>query len=60
MEDKRLLDVLDKQLAYNPYVAGEEYSIADMEIWRYGHSLATWCWEINAAEFLDAGSYQNV
>ncbi len=30
MEAKRLLDVLDKQLAHHPYVAGEEYTIADM------------------------------
>lgn len=33
MEAKRLLDVLDKQLAHHPYVAGEEYTIADMAIW---------------------------
>jgi GSH-dependent disulfide-bond oxidoreductase len=32
MEAKRLLDVLDKQLAHNQYVAGSEYTIADMAI----------------------------
>jgi GST-like protein len=33
MEAKRQLDVLDKQLARGRFVAGEEYTIADMAIW---------------------------
>ena len=33
MEAKRLFDVLDKQLGRGRYVAGEEYTIADMAIW---------------------------
>ncbi|MDT1903979.1 glutathione-dependent disulfide-bond oxidoreductase, partial [Acinetobacter baumannii] len=33
MEAKRQLDVLDKQLARGRYVAGEEYTIADMAVW---------------------------
>lgn len=33
MEVKRQLDVLDRQLAKHRYVAGEQYSIADMAIW---------------------------
>ncbi|NVO99980.1 glutathione-dependent disulfide-bond oxidoreductase, partial [Photobacterium damselae subsp. damselae] len=33
MEAKRQLDVLDKQLAKHRYIAGDEYSIADMAIW---------------------------
>lgn len=33
MEAKRLLDVLDKQLAQHKFVAGDEYTIADMAIW---------------------------
>lgn len=33
MEVKRQLDVLDRQLAGHPYVAGSEYTIADMAIW---------------------------
>jgi GSH-dependent disulfide-bond oxidoreductase len=33
MEVKRQLDVLDRQLASNRYIAGDEYTIADMAIW---------------------------
>lgn len=59
MEAKRLLDVLDKQLAHHPYVAGEEYTIADMAIWPwFGNVVLGNVYD--AAEFLDAGSYQNV
>ena len=35
MEVKRQLDVLDRQLAENPFVAGDEYTIADMAIWSW-------------------------
>lgn len=59
MEAKRQLDVLDKQLANNRYVAGEEYTIADMAIWPwYGNVVLGAVY--NAAEFLDAGIYKNV
>lgn len=59
MEAKRLLDVLDKQLAHHPYVAGEEYTIADMAIWPwFGNVVLGNVYD--AAQFLDAGSYQNV
>jgi GSH-dependent disulfide-bond oxidoreductase len=59
MEAKRQLDVLDKQLAKNRYVSGEEYTIADMAIWPwYGNVLLGGVY--NAAEFLDAGIYKNV
>lgn len=59
MEAKRQLDVLDKRLADNRYVAGEEYTIADMAIWPwYGNVVLGGVY--NAAEFLDAGSYKNV
>jgi GST-like protein len=40
MEVKRQMDVLDKRLAESPYVAGDEYSIADMAIWPWYGSLA--------------------
>lgn len=59
MEAKRQLDVLDKRLADNRFVAGEEYTIADMAIWPwYGNVVLGGVY--NAAEFLDAGSYKNV
>lgn len=59
MEVKRQLDVLDKQLADNTYIAGEEYSIADMAIWPWYGGLVT-NRLYDAAEFLDASSYKNV
>ena len=59
METKRQLDVLDRQLANNRYVAGEEYSIADMAIWPwYAGILTNRVYE--AAEFLEAHTYTNV
>ena len=33
METKRQLDVLDRRLADNRFLAGDEYSIADMAVW---------------------------
>lgn len=59
MEAKRQLDVLDKQLANNTYIAGEEYSIADIAIWPwYGNLILGNAY--NAAEFLDVESYTHV
>lgn len=59
MEVKRQLDVLDRQLAENPYIAGDEYSIADMAIWPwYGALVKNMVYE--AAEFLEAHTYTNV
>lgn len=59
MEAKRQLDVLDKHLALNCFMAGEEYSIADMAIWPwYGALVLGKLYD--AAEFLDTNSYQNV
>lgn len=50
MEAKRQLDVLDKQLARGRFVAGEEYTIADMAIWPwYGNVVLGNVY--NAAEF---------
>jgi len=59
MEVKRQLDVLDKQLANNTYIAGENYSIADMAIWPW-YGVLVLGDLYNAAEFLDVDSYQNV
>lgn len=59
MEAKRQLSVLDKQLANNTFVAGEEYSIADMAIWPwYGNLVLGNLYD--AAEFLQVESYTNV
>ena len=59
MEAKRQLDVLDRQLADNRYIAGENYTIADIAIWPWYGALVRGQ-VYNAAEFLDAGSYKNL
>lgn len=59
MEVKRQLDVLDKQLANNRFVSGNEYTIADMAIWPwYGALVKNEVYE--AAEFIEAHTYKNV
>jgi GSH-dependent disulfide-bond oxidoreductase len=59
MEVKRQLDVLNRRLAEQPFVAGADYSIADMAIWPwYGAVVLGRAY--NAAEFLDAESYTHV
>jgi len=59
METKRQLDVLDRHLADNEYMAGTEYSIADMAIWPwYGTLVKNTLY--SAAEFLSAHEYTNV
>ena len=59
MEVKRQLDVLDRQLAENPFIAGDEYTIADMAIFPWYGNLALRR-QYNAGEFLDVASYKNV
>ena len=59
MEVKRQLDVLDRHLANNKYMCGEQYSIADMAIWPwYGALVQNKVYE--AAEFLQTQSYENL
>ena len=59
MEVKRQMDVLDKRLADHPYLAGEEYSIADMSVWPwYGALSKGQLYE--AGEFLQVQEYTNV
>lgn len=59
MEVKRQLDVLDKQLALTPYIAGEEYTIADIAIFPW-YGLLVKGEVYNAAEFLSVHEYKNV
>ncbi|NWB26549.1 glutathione-dependent disulfide-bond oxidoreductase [Pseudomonas gingeri] len=59
METKRQLDVLDKQLAVSEYIAGDEYSIADMAIWPWYGGLAKGRL-YEAAEFLSVQDYRHV
>ncbi|WP_305821924.1 glutathione-dependent disulfide-bond oxidoreductase [Massilia brevitalea] len=59
MEAKRQLDVLDRQLADNRFIAGDEYTIADMAIWPWYGGLVQG--EIyDAAEFLAVHEYQHL
>lgn len=59
MEVKRQLDVLDKQLANNEFLAGDEYSIADMATWPwYGNLVLGNVYD--AKEFLQAEEYKHV
>ena len=59
MEVKRQLDVLDRHLADRDWMAGGDYSIADMAIWPWYGGLVKG-WQYGAAEFLDVESYTNV
>lgn len=59
MEVKRELDVLDHRLADNAYLAGDEYSIADMATWPWYGSLALGKL-YDAGEFLQVHTYENV
>ena len=60
MEAKRQLDVLDKQLGKSTYIAGEEYTIADIAIWPWYGNLVLGNLYDNAAEFLQVHTYKNV
>ena len=59
MEVKRQLDVLDRRLAESRYVAGSEYTIADMAVWPwYGALVEGQLY--GAGEFLQVQAYTNV
>ncbi|MEP6825099.1 MAG: glutathione-dependent disulfide-bond oxidoreductase [Ramlibacter sp.] len=59
MEVKRQLDVLDRRLAEVPYLAGDDYTIADMAVWPwYGTMARGQLYE--AGEFLQVHTYTHV
>ena len=60
METKRQLDVLDRELAGRAFIAGDDYTIADMAIWPWYGNLALDRSYNRAGEFLDVQSYANV
>ncbi|MDP2410708.1 MAG: glutathione-dependent disulfide-bond oxidoreductase [Pseudolabrys sp.] len=59
MEVKRQMDVLDRQLANNEYVAGASYTIADMAIFPWYGGMAKGL-RYGAGEFLSVHEYKNV
>ncbi|MFN5009883.1 MAG: glutathione-dependent disulfide-bond oxidoreductase [Gammaproteobacteria bacterium] len=59
MEAKRQMDVLDRRLGASPWLAGEDYSIADIAVWPWFGVLAMG--ELyGAGEFLQVREYGNV
>ena len=59
MEVKRQLDVLDRRLAESTYLAGDDYTIADMAVWPwYGGMAKGLLYE--AGEFLQVQEYENL
>ncbi|UPY35832.1 glutathione-dependent disulfide-bond oxidoreductase [Sediminicoccus sp. KRV36] len=59
MEVKRQLDVLDRRLAESPYLAGDDYTIADIAVFPWYGGLVKG-WSYGAAEFLSVQDYTHV
>lgn len=60
MEVKRQLDVLDRHLADHRFLAGSEYTIADMATWPWYGNLALGQVYVDAGTFLEVQSYEHV
>jgi GST-like protein len=61
LEVKRQLDVLDRQLANNRFIAGDEYTIADMAIWPwYGNGMLNGASYNDPRKFLSTHEYKNL
>ena len=59
METKRQLDVLDQRLAHSRYLAGDDYSIADMAVWPWYGALSMGLL-YEAGEFLQVQAYTHI
>jgi len=60
METKRIIDVADKRLAETRYLAGDEYTIADIATYGWLGMIARGEAYGSAYKFLDFGSYTHV
>jgi len=60
MEVKRQLDVLDRRLAEVPYLAGDDYTIADIAVWPWYGILARGEIYGTSGEFLQVREYKNL
>lgn len=60
MEVKRQLDVLDRRLAEQPFLAGAEYTIADIAVWPWYGQFVRGKYYGASAEFLQVQEYQHV
>ena len=58
METKRQLDVLERRLGESKYLAGDDYTIADIAVWPYGGLAKGLLY--GSAEFLAVHEYKNV
>jgi GSH-dependent disulfide-bond oxidoreductase len=59
MEVKRQLDVLDQRLGHTKFLAGDDYTIADMAVWPWYGNLAKGL-AYEAGEFLQVQDYKNL
>jgi GST-like protein len=60
MEVKRQLDLLDKRLADHRYLAGDDYTIADIAVWPWYGGLVQGKLYGDSAEFLQVADYRNL